>query len=81
MGLKENRLWFLDNLKNAVRGLLFMGESDADNKNIFWYVDPLSNFQGGGDYKNGLLQSLVDQGNEAVITPEMEEIIFFGSFN
>ncbi|WKZ51972.1 MAG: hypothetical protein QY329_04425 [Anaerolineales bacterium] len=81
VGLKENRLWFLDNLKNAVRGLLFMGESDADNKNIFWYVDPLSNFQGGGDYKNGLLQSLVDQGNEAVITPEMEEIIFFGSFN
>ncbi|MCZ2290235.1 MAG: hypothetical protein LC138_15505, partial [Anaerolineales bacterium] len=73
--------WFLDNLKNAVRGILFTGKADADNKNIFWYVDPLNELQGGGDYKNNLLQSLVDQGKEAVITPEMEEIIFFGSFN
>ena len=81
VGLKDGDQWYFDNFNNVVRGLLVMGKSKTDKKNIFWYVDPLNNFQGGGDYKNGLLQSLVDQGKEAVITPEMEEIIFFVAFN
>jgi len=57
-----------------------MGNVEASESG-YWDDEPLNNFQGGGDYKNGLLQSLVDEGKGAIITPEMEEIIFFGSIN
>jgi len=78
---RSNLPWFLENINHAVKGLVFMGKADADNKNIFWFVDPLNNSQGGGDYKEGLLQGLVGEGGKAVITPEMEEILFLGSIN
>jgi len=52
-----------------------------DNKNIFWYVDPLNNFQGGGNYKEGLLQNLVAQGKGAIITFKMEKLIFSAIFH
>jgi hypothetical protein len=81
VGLRENLPWFLENINNAVRRLLFMGKSDADNKNIFWYVDPLNNFQGGGNYKEGLLQNLVAQGKGAIITFKMEKLIFSAIFH
>jgi len=70
---------FLDRYKNGVRAPLFMGEIPEESYNPF--IRPLNGLQGGGDYKNGLLQSLVDEGKEAVITPEIEEIIFYGRFN
>jgi len=79
-GDNEDQKWFLDNLHYAVRGLLFMGKIISVGYDG-WYYEPLNNFQGGGDYKDELLRDLVDQGKEAIITPEMEGIIFFKSFN
>ena len=72
--------WLLEYFNNGVRGIVFMGNVEASESG-YWDDEPLNNFQGGGDYKNGLLQSLVDEGKGAIITPEMEEIIFFGSIN
>ncbi|GER78977.1 conserved hypothetical protein [Candidatus Denitrolinea symbiosum] len=76
---KLNLPWFLENINNGVKGILFMGKVRI-SENSDWEDEPFNDFQSGGDYKNGLLQSLVDQGNEAVITPEMEEIIYFARF-
>ncbi|MCZ7548664.1 MAG: hypothetical protein M5U11_05855 [Anaerolineales bacterium] len=76
---KDMLQYFLDRYKNGVRAPLFMGEIPEESYNPF--IRPLNGLQGGGDYKNGLLQSLVDEGKEAVITPEMEEIIYYGKFN
>ncbi|GIK08412.1 MAG: hypothetical protein BroJett001_04780 [Chloroflexota bacterium] len=77
---KEALPRLLEYINNGVRGILFMGNVEASESG-YWDDEPLNNFQGGGDYKNGLLQSLVDEGKEAVITPEIEEIIFCGVFN
>jgi len=79
-GDNEDQKWFLDNFNNAVRGLLFLGKAPVDNRDIFWFIEALNNFR-DGDHVNELLQSLVDQGKEAVITPEMEEVLFFKSFH
>ncbi|MBW7920325.1 MAG: hypothetical protein H3C52_13655 [Anaerolineales bacterium] len=76
---KDMLQYFLDRYKNGVRVPLFMGEIPEESYTPV--IEPLNKSQGGGDYKNGLLQSLVDEGKEAVITPEMEEIIFYGVFN
>ncbi|MCZ7549353.1 MAG: hypothetical protein M5U11_09450 [Anaerolineales bacterium] len=79
---KDNDLlgMHLDYIKDGSRGILLMGKSSGGD-NYFWYVDPLNDFQGGGDYKEELLQRLVDKGKWAVISPEMEVIIYFGRFN
>jgi len=77
---KLNLPWFLENINNGVKGILFMGKVRI-SENSDWEDEPFNNFQGGGDYKSGLLQKLVDEGKGAIITPEMEGIIFFGSIN
>ncbi|GER78158.1 conserved hypothetical protein [Candidatus Denitrolinea symbiosum] len=75
---KNSLLTYLDHYSSGVRAPLFTGEIPEQSTDLT--IGPINNFQGGGDYKNGLLQSLVDEGKEAVITPEMEEIIFYGGF-
>ncbi|MBV6467091.1 MAG: hypothetical protein PGMFKBFP_02425 [Anaerolineales bacterium] len=78
--ISKNRLQDdLDQYDSGVRIPLFMGEIPKQSTDLT--IGPINDFQGGGDYKSGLLQSLVDKGKEAVITPEMEEIIFYGTFN
>ncbi|MDX9937127.1 MAG: hypothetical protein RBS45_08420, partial [Anaerolineales bacterium] len=75
---KRGLQYFLDEYKSGLHTPLFMGEIPEESYNPF--IRPLNGLQGGGDYKNGLLQSLVDEGKEAVITPEIEKIIFYGVF-
>ncbi|HPP63469.1 MAG TPA: hypothetical protein PKV01_09590, partial [Anaerolineales bacterium] len=70
---------YLDQYNSGVYIPLFTGEIPEQSYNPF--IRPLNGLQGGGDYKNGLLQSLVDEGKEAVITPETEKIIYYGTFN
>ena len=76
---KDMLQYFLDRYKSGVRAPLFMGEIPKQSTDLT--IGPINDFQGGGDYKSGLLQSLVDEGKEAVITPEIEEIIYYGRFN
>ncbi|MCC6992980.1 MAG: hypothetical protein IT181_28520, partial [Acidobacteria bacterium] len=76
---KDELQYFLNEYKNGLHTPLFMGEIPEES--YYPVIVPLNKSQGGGDYKNGLLQSLVDEGKEAVITPEIEEIIFYGIFN
>ncbi|WKZ51599.1 MAG: hypothetical protein QY329_02460 [Anaerolineales bacterium] len=76
---KDMLQYFLDEYKSGAHTPLFMGEIPEESYNPF--IRPLNGLQGGGDYKNGLLQSMVDKGKEAFITPEMEGIIFYGVFN
>ncbi|MCE7905030.1 MAG: hypothetical protein DYG87_04425, partial [Anaerolineae bacterium CFX3] len=80
VGLKENLSWVLGNLKNAVKRPLFMGEIISMGDDL-WYQEDLNNFQGGGDYKSGLLQSLVDEGKGVIVTPEIEYKIYFIIFH
>ena len=75
---KDMLQYFLDEYKSGVHVPLFLGEIPEESNDPS--VGPINESQGGGDYKSGLLQSLVDEGKEAVITPKMEEIIFWGVF-
>ncbi len=71
--------YFLDEYKSGLHVPLFMGEIPEEKNNPS--IGPINESQGGGDYKNGLLQSLVNEGKEAVITIKMEEVIFWGGFH
>ncbi|MCE7905374.1 MAG: hypothetical protein DYG87_06215, partial [Anaerolineae bacterium CFX3] len=76
---KDDLQYFLDGINSGVRGLIFSGKAIEGGPDLT--IGPKNNVQGGGDYKNELLQSLVDEGKEAVITPETEKIIYYGTFN
>ncbi|MCZ7548667.1 MAG: hypothetical protein M5U11_05870 [Anaerolineales bacterium] len=75
---KDMLQYFLDGYESGVRVPLFMGEIPEESYNPF--IRPLNALQGGGKNKNELLQSLVNEGENAVITPEIEEKIFYGVF-
>ncbi len=78
--ISKNRLQDdLDQYDSGIRTPLFMGEIPKQSTDLT--IGPINDFQGGGNFKNGLLQNLVDKGKEAVITPEMEKIIYYGTFN
>ncbi|MCZ2126722.1 MAG: hypothetical protein LC099_02990 [Anaerolineales bacterium] len=68
--------------KGIARIPSFFAAAPVENtfsSNEFWYIEPLMKLQNGVTYKYELLQKLVDDGEQAQITPEMETILFFFS--
>ncbi|MCZ2128086.1 MAG: hypothetical protein LC099_09980 [Anaerolineales bacterium] len=78
---KGNIPWFFDVFVNGQRNIpVFYGDTIIEESyanNGFWYIEPLSQIQGGGAYKQALLEKMVIDGKEAKITKEMEDVIYF----
>ncbi|MCZ2127492.1 MAG: hypothetical protein LC099_06945 [Anaerolineales bacterium] len=79
--LKSDINWFFQGFVHGIRKIpSFYGDTiieSGDANTDFWFHEPLSLYQSGETYKQELLQKLVDDGKQAQVTSEMEEILFF----
>ncbi|MCZ2127969.1 MAG: hypothetical protein LC099_09385 [Anaerolineales bacterium] len=80
-GAYPEDLWFFTEYNSGIHRIpsFFSStiEKQSDIGNIFWYRHPVNQFQGSMASKQALLQKLVDDEEQAQITPEMEKILFY----